>query len=117
MPSRSAVNTNSASEAAPILLHHPSAMLLDGFFRSSQLGADLLIQQPGRDQCKHLALPRGQSLLASVQFAQLRSEHCESASALDRRSNASSSAVRLNGFSRKSTAPPFIAPVADGISP
>src|SRR5271170_7604937 len=43
-------------------------MLLDGLLGRTEFSCDLLVEQPGRDQRKHLALARSQSLVSQFQI-------------------------------------------------
>src|SRR5215468_8713713 len=53
------------------LLHDTAAMDLDGLLGRTELGSDLLVQHPGRDQLEHLALARSQACEAAHEILAL----------------------------------------------
>src|SRR5215471_5308149 len=57
------------------LLHDTTAMDFDGLLGRTELGRDLLVQHPGRDQLEHLALARSEACKTAHEILALAMLH------------------------------------------
>ena len=99
------------------LLHDASAMHLDRLLRCLQFRRDLLVQQAENDEAQNFKFARRQFIDLSRALASSRRACAGTMLACSKaRSTASMSSASSKGFSKKSTAPFFIACVQVGTS-
>ena len=100
----------------PELPHHAASVDLDGIQGDLQLGRDLFVEKPARNQLGHLTLARGEPCEALCGRGLLTVTPPRLVRRASARDTASSSSPSCTGLTKKSTAPSRMALAVDGTS-